>query len=266
MSDRLRGELAAAGLDWIVPRWEGPARVGALFTTRHGGVSEGPCATLDVGTARPDAAALAGAIGANRARLRTFLPSAPVWLSQVHGRDVVRVDAANAPALQAEPPTADAAVTRTRGIALTVRTADCLPVLLADRAGDVLAVAHAGWRGLAAGVLDAAVAAMDVPAHDVRAWLGPAIGKRMFEVGDDVLAAFGGAGSCAAAHFTPLREGKWRADLPGLARRQLAAIGVTRVAGGCWCTHSESARFFSYRRERDSGRMALVAWLAPDAG
>jgi len=266
MSGRLRRDLAAAGLDWIVPRWEGPARVGALFTTRHGGVSDGPGATLDVGTARPDEAALAGAIGANRARLRTFLPASPVWLSQVHGRDVVRVDAANAHALQVEPPTADAAVTRTPGIVLTVRTADCLPVLLADRAGEVLAVAHAGWRGLAAGVLDAAVAAMDVAPHDICAWVGPAIGKRMFEVGDDVLAAFGGAGGSAATHFTPLREGKWLADLPGLARRRLAALGVRRTAGGYWCTHSESARFFSYRRERDSGRMALVAWLAPDAG
>ncbi len=264
MSDRLREDIAAAGLDWIVPRWDGPARVAALFTTRHGGVSDGAGATMDVGTAHPEAAALAGAVGANRARLRAFLPSDPVWLSQVHGRDVVHVDADNAPALRATPPTADAAVTRARGLVLTVRVADCLPVLLADRAGEVLAVAHAGWRGLAAGVLHAAVAAMDVAPHDVRAWLGPAIGKRMFEVGDDVLAAFGGAGSTAAAHFTPLREGKWRADLPGLARQRLAAIGVSRTAGGYWCTHSESARFFSYRRERDSGRMALVAWLAQD--
>lgn len=265
MSAALRTRIAAAGLDWIVPRWDGPAHVEALFTTRHGGASEGASATMDVGTAHPDAAALAGAVGINRARLRAFLPSEPIWLSQVHGRDVVRVDAANAPALRAAPPTADAAVTRTPGIVLTVRTADCLPVLLADRAGQVLAVAHAGWRGLAAGVLEAALAAMAVPPRDVHAWLGPAIGKRMFEVGDDVLAAFGGRAAPAAACFTPARDGKWLADLPGLARARLAQAGVSHVAGGHWCTHSESARFFSYRRERDSGRMALVAWLRTDA-
>ncbi|MFO1412970.1 MAG: peptidoglycan editing factor PgeF [Burkholderiales bacterium] len=262
MSDALRRRLAAQGLDWIVPHWDGPPRVAALFTTRHGGAGEGVAGTMDVGTARPDAAALAGAVGANRARLRAFLPSDPVWLSQVHGRRVVVVDAANAPALRAQPPEADAAVTRTPGIALTVRTADCLPVLLAAHDGSVLGVAHAGWRGLAGGVLEATLATMDVPPATVCAWLGPAIGKRMFEVGDDVLAAFGGAGSGAARHFAPLRQGKWLADLPSLARARLHAAGVRRVAGGHWCTHSESARFFSYRRERDSGRMALVAWLA----
>lgn len=265
MSDALRRELAASGLDWIVPRWDGPATVRALFTTRMGGTGAGPAATMDVGTARPDAAALAGAVGANRSRLRAFLPSDPVWLSQVHGRDVVVVDAANASALRAAPPTADAAVTRTPGVALTVRTADCLPVLLADHDGGVLAVVHAGWRGLASGVLDAALAAMAVAPGGVHAWLGPAIGKRMFEVGDDVLQAFGGRGAPAAAHFIRVREGKWLADLPGLARARLAAAGVSRIAGGHWCTHSESARFFSYRRERDSGRMALVAWLQPAA-
>jgi len=263
MNEALHRRLAAADLDWIVPRWSGPENVGALFTTRRGGASEGACATMDVGTARPDAAALAGAIGGNRARLRSFLPSDPVWLSQVHGRDVVHVDAANADALRAAPPAADAAITRTPGIALTVRTADCLPVLLADEAGHVVAVAHAGWRGLAAGVLEATVAAMAVAPFDVRAWLGPAIGKRMFEVGDDVLDAFGGRDAHAAACFARARDGKWLADLPALARQRLGAAGVTQVAGGHWCTHSESARFFSYRRERDSGRMALVAWLEP---
>lgn len=266
MSDALRRRLAAADLDWIVPRWDAPPGVCALFTTRRGGASEGACATMDVGTARPDAAALAGAVGANRARLAAFLPSDPIWLAQVHGRNVVYVDAANAPVLRTAPPTADAAVTRTPGLALTVRTADCLPVLLADRAGRVLAVAHAGWRGLAAGVLEATLATMAVAPGAVCAWLGPAIGKRMFEVGDDVLAAFGGPAAPAAAYFTRMREGKWLADLAGLARRRLADAGVTRVAGGHWCTHSESARFFSYRRERASGRMALVAWLDASVG
>lgn len=264
MSDDLRRQLAAEGLDWIVPRWAGPARVAALFTTRNGGSGSGVAGTLDVGTARPAADALAGAVGANRRRLRAFLPSDPVWLSQVHGCRVVAVDDANADALRASPPDADAAVTRIPGIALTVRTADCLPVLLADRAGSVVAVAHAGWRGLAAGVLEATLDAMHVPPQAIVAWIGPGIGKRMFEVGPDVVDAFAGREGATAAHFAPLHQGKWLADLPALARQRLAARGVAQVDGGHWCTHSEAARFFSYRRDRDSGRMALVAWLADD--
>ena len=161
-----------------------------------------------------------------------MLPSAPVWLAQVHGRDVVVVTPAAVAAQRAAPPQADAAVTRAPGIVLAVRTADCLPVLLAARDGSVLAVAHAGWRGLAAGVLEAAVAAMDVPARDVARWIGPAIGPGAFEVGADVLAAHCASDAGAAAHFVPLREGKWLADLPALARRRLAAIGVTDVARG----------------------------------
>ena len=262
MSEALRRRLRAAALDWIVPRWQGPDRVEALFTTRHGGASVGAAATMDVGTARPSAEELAGAIGENRRRLRAFLPSDPVWLSQVHGAGVVAVDAGNAAALRADPPTADAAVTRSAGVALAVRVADCLPVLLADRAGSVLAVAHAGWRGLAAGVLESSLRAMAVAPQEIVAWIGPAIGRRMFEVGADVRDAFAGRDAAAAVHFAPLREGKWLADLPALARRRLAARGVASASGGVWCTHSESARFFSYRRERDSGRMALVAWLA----
>jgi polyphenol oxidase len=260
----LRGRFADAGLDWVVPRWHGPSRVAAFFTTRHGGAAAGATATMDVGTARPARDELAGAVGENRRRLRAFLPADPIWLSQVHGRGVVTADARNAEALRAAVPEADAAVTREPDLVLTVRTADCLPVLLADRAGTVLAVAHAGWRGLAAGVLEATLAAMDVDAREVAGWIGPAIGPRAFEVGADVHAAFVGDDPGASVHFTPLRAGKWLADLAGLARRRLAARGVADVAGGCWCTHAESARFFSYRRDRESGRMALVAWLARD--
>jgi len=263
MSDALADRFAASGLDWIVPAWNGPARVRAFFTTRNGGASTGVAATLDLGPVVPSAADLAGAIGENRRRVGAMLPSDPVWLSQVHGRDVVVVTADTVAGLRASPPQADAAVTRTPGIVIAVRTADCLPVLFAARDGSVLAVAHAGWRGLAAGVLDAAIAAMDVPARDVVGWIGPAIGPNAFEVGADVHAAYAASDPGATAHFVPLREGKWLADLPALARRQLAAIGVMEVAGDGDCTYTDARRFFSWRRDRSSGRMALLAWLAP---
>lgn len=246
--------------DWIVPQWDGPPNVRAFFTTRAGGVSTGPAATMDTGTAFPTAVDLAGAIGENRRRLRAHLPADPVWLSQVHGRDIASVPAADADALRATPPQADGAVTRDPGIVLSVRTADCLPVLLADRAGTVVAVAHAGWRGLAAGVLEAAIAAMAVAPRDVVAWIGPAIGPSAFEVGADVHAAYCATDAACAAFFVPQREGKWHADLPGLARHRLARQGIP-AAGGTWCTHTDAARFFSWRRDKGSGRMALLAWL-----
>jgi YfiH family protein len=144
---------------------------------------------------------------------------------------------------------------------LSVRTADCLPVLLADREGSVVAVAHAGWRGLAAGVLEATIASMRVPAADLSVWLGPAIGPSAFEVGPDVYAAYCDMDPGAAYCFSPLREGKWLADLSGLARRRLATSGVHDVTVDGSCTYIDSGRFFSYRRDRHSGRMALVAWL-----
>ena len=263
MSDALAGRLEARGLDWIVPAWRGPARVCAFFTTRNGGASTGAAATLDLGTASPSADDMAGAIGENRRRVRALLPSDPVWLAQVHGRDVVVVTGDDVAALRESPPEADAAVTRTPQIVLGVRTADCLPVLLAARDGSVLAVAHAGWRGLAAGVLEAAVAAMGVPARDVACWIGPAIGPAAFEVGADVHATYCAADADASAHFVAMREGKWLADLPALARRRLAAAGVTEVDVDGSCTHGDAERFFSWRRDRSSGRMALLAWLAP---
>jgi polyphenol oxidase len=263
MSDALAGQFAARGLDWIVPAWRGPARVRAFFTTRNGGASTGSAATLDLGPASPSAADLAGATGENRRRVRAVLPADPVWLSQVHGRDVVAVAPDGVAALRASPPQADAAVTRAPEIVLAVRTADCLPVLFAARDGSVLAVAHAGWRGLADGVLEAAVAAMGVPPREVACWIGPAIGPAAFEVGADVLAAHCASDPGAGAHFAPLREGKWLADLPALAQRRLAAIGVPEVAVDGACTHTDERRFFSWRRDRSCGRMALLAWLAP---
>lgn len=255
----LRARLAGEGLDWMVPAWRGPARVHALFTTRAGGPAP---SCFDAGAARPTADDLAGNVGACRRRLRTWLPADPVWLEQVHGCDVVAVDAANALALRTAPPRADAALARVPGVVLAVRVADCLPVLLADRAGGVVAVAHAGWRGLAAGVLEATLAAMHVAPAEVAAWIGPAIGPRAFEVGADVRDAHCAHDAGALAHFAPQGGGKWLADLPALARRRLTAAGVTAVAVDDACTHSDAARFHSWRRDRTSARMALLAWLA----
>lgn len=217
--------------DLIVPEWQGPARVRAFFTTR--------LADVDA--------------------VHAALPREPLRLAQVHGRAVAVVDAASIARLRAEAPQADAAVTRMPGVVLTVRTADCLPVLFADRAASVVGVAHAGWRGLAAGVLEATVAAL--AARDVVAWIGPCIGPRAFEVGRDVYDVYCGGDAENARHFAPLREGKWLADLPALARRRLAAMGVDTVAGGTWCTYREQERFHSYRRDKATGRMALYAWL-----
>jgi YfiH family protein len=219
----------------------------------------------------------------NRSRLAQFLPSPPIWLSQVHAADVVLVDGSNVTALTSTPPVADAAVTRARGVVLGVRTADCLPVLFADRAGTVVGAAHGGWRGLAAGVLEATVRAMGVPPRDIVAWLGPAIGPQKFEVGRDVVEAFCGTDSSAAACFAPLRGGarvaadreekwlavdreeKWLADLYAFARHRLGREGITTIAGGGYCTMSEADRFFSYRRDKDAGRMATLIWLAQAA-
>ncbi|HEX4883812.1 MAG TPA: peptidoglycan editing factor PgeF [Casimicrobiaceae bacterium] len=265
MSD-LAVRIAGAGLDWIVPAWDASPAVGALCTTRNGGVATGLAASLDVGPARLDTLddVARAAVLANRSRVQAFLPSAPVYLEQVHGRDVARIDAANLAAARAAPPVGDAAVTRLAGVPLAVRVADCLPVLFASRDASVVGAAHAGWRGLAAGVLDATIAALGVAPADVVAWLGPAIGPRAFEVGDDVRDAFLQAADRSAEHFRPLRAGKWLADLPSLARQRLDALGVRSVAALDACTFSEPARFHSWRRDRSPGRLAAYVWRAAD--
>ena len=257
----LAARFDAAGLDWIVPQWPAHPAVRAFVTTRNGGVSDGPCASLDVGS-HPlhDDAADTAAIVENRRRIQAWLPSAPQWLDQVHGTRVLCIDtppdAASSAAMQA-----DAAVTRRHGTVLAIRTADCLPVFLSDRAGGVVGAAHAGWRGLAAGVLENAVAAMGAaPAHIV-AWLGPAIGRTAFEVGDEVREAFMAADRDAITAFEPGAPGKWLADLEMLARQRLARAGVTAVHGGGMCTMSEPSRYFSYRRDRRTGRMAALIWI-----
>ncbi len=257
----LRGRLAADGLDWIVPDWEAPERVVAVSTTKRGGAA----GELDLGPSRVEVAANPDAVAADRARLAALLPSAPVWLHQVHGARVVEVDAVNRSSLLADPPDADAAVTRTPGISIAVRAADCLPVVFCDRRVTVVAAAHAGWRGLAAGVLEATVRAMAVDPRDVVAWIGPAIGPSAFEVGRDVLDAFAAANLSDAECFIPVGDGKWLADLPALARRRLARAGVAMVAGGTWCTHGDAARFHSWRRDRSAGRMATAIAIVPGA-
>lgn len=239
---------------WIVPGWPAPANVKALSTTRAGGLGVAPFDSLNLGTHVGDDQAT---VAANRARLRALLPAEPCWLNQVHGTAVVDL------ATYGGVPDADAAVSRQPGAVCVVMTADCLPVLLCDRAGTVVGAAHAGWRGLQGGVIEATVRAMDVPAGELMAWLGPAIGPAVFEVGDEVRAAFVADDAAAAAAFSPaVPAGKWLADLYLLARQRLAALGVMGVHGGDACTFTEAARFFSYRRDGRTGRMASLVWLA----
>lgn len=195
--------------------------------------------------------------------VNTLVPLPLLQLEQVHGCNVVSVDKSNRDDLLAQRPRADAAVTRLADVALAIRTADCLPVLLSDERGDVIGAAHAGWRGLAAGVLGATVEAMQVEPASLRAWIGPGIGPRAFEVGVDVLDAFAAADPSARAAFVPHTPGKWLADLPRLARMRLARAGVRSVNGGVWCTFSDAATWHSWRRDRTAERMTTAIWRNP---
>lgn len=239
----------------IRPDWPAPAAVRAVSTTRRGGVSGDIYATLNLGFGGGDNPA---AVRENRRRLYAALalPQPPAWLSQVHGNKVVDAAAVS------EPVTADASVCRRRGKACVVQTADCLPVLLCDRAGTAVAAAHAGWRGLACGVLTATVAALAIAPDRLIAWLGPAIGPRAFEVGPEVRAAFLELDHSNVGCFRRGRDDRWLADIYGLARVQLARSGVTAVYGGGRCTVNEPDMFHSYRRAgKASGRMASLIWL-----
>lgn len=240
--------------DCIVPDWPAPPAVRALVTTRAGGVSAGPYASMNPADHVGDAPE---AVAENRRRLRRLLPDEPCWLRQVHG-----VAVADAGAVCPAPPEADAAVCRAPNRVCVVLTADCLPVFLCDAAGSVVGVAHAGWRGLHAGVIEATVARMAVPGARLLAYLGPAIGPKAFEVGAEVRAAFLALDPAAAAAFVAAAApGKWLCDLYLLARQRLARLGVGQVFGGGDCTYSDSARFFSYRRDGATGRMASLIWL-----
>lgn len=237
----------------IVPDWPAPPGVGALITTRCGGVSAGAYASWNLGDHVGDDPSC---VAENRRRLGELLPRQPQWLQQVHGTRVIDLD-------REDGREGDAAVARAPGMVCAVLTADCLPVLLCDRAGCVVGAVHAGWRGLAAGVLERACAAMKVPAAELLAWLGPAIGQDAFEVGDEVRAAFLAFDAQAARAFRPGRPGKWHADLYLLARQRLARLGAESVHGGGCCTFSEAQRFYSFRRDGVTGRMASLVWIAP---
>jgi YfiH family protein len=244
-------------LETIVPDWPAPARVRALMTTRAGGVSAGGYASLNLGMRCGDDPP---AVAETRRRLAARLPAAPVWLKQVHGTAVADADDARAKGIE---PEADAAVARTAGTVCAVLVADCLPVLLADERGTVVGVAHAGWRGLCGGVIEATLDAMRVAPSSVLAWLGPAIGPQTYEVGDEVRAAFIARDARAAQAFVATRPGHWLLDLYAVARQRLAAHGATRVYGGGLCTYTDAERFFSFRRQgAASGRMAALVWLA----
>jgi YfiH family protein len=250
--------MTATALGWIEPDWPAAEHVRVLSTLRGGGVSEGPYASLNLAAHVGDRA---DAVTDNRLLLReaAHLPGEPLWLEQVHGAEVVRhVGTAG------KPPRADAAVAFEPGRVCVVMTADCLPVVFADRAGTRVAVAHAGWRGLVGGILEATIAALEVPADDLHAWFGPAIGPTAFEVGPEVREAY--LASLAVpdtvACFVRNQRGRYLADLYGLARLVLGAAGVTSIHGGGWCTHEDARRFYSFRRDGVTGRMATLAWIA----
>jgi hypothetical protein len=238
--------------DWIVPDWPAPASIKAFVTTRAGGMSQGPFASFNLGVrAGDDAQAVAG----NRARLRDRLPAEPKWLRQVHGSVVVDADALS------DATEADASVARRPGTVCVIQVADCVPVLIADRSGTAVAAAHAGWRGLSSGVIEKTVERLALAPGGLMAYLGPGIGPKAFEVGADVRDAFLARDAAAGSAFAPHAPGKWMADLFRLARQRLAALGITQVYGGGDCTYSDPQRFYSYRREKTTGRMAALIWM-----
>jgi len=220
-------------MDFIVPEWPAPAGVKALVTTR----------------------ALGNMGGEGLVRLAPLVRGEPVWLKQVHGTTVVDADA------RPSRPQADASVARTKGTVCAVMLADCMPVLLTNEKGSVVGAAHAGWRGLSSGVIEATFSAMGLKGTETLAWLGPAIGPKVYEVGEEVRAAFLNADQGAQTAFVPNRPGHWLLDLYAVARQRLARLGVTRIYGGGFCTYTEKHRFFSFRRDQTSERMAALVWL-----
>jgi YfiH family protein len=238
----------------IYPQWPAPAGVRAVSTTRAGGISKPPYDSFNLAGHVGDKNA---AVQENRRQLVSALslPAEPLWLDQVHGTGVV--DAT----LAVGAPPADASYARQPGVVCAVMTADCLPVLFCDQRGQTVAAAHAGWRGLADGVLEATVAAMGVPADSLLAWLGPAIGPGAFEIGEEVRTLFVDRQPEAREAFSPLVKGQWLADIYQLARLRLAAAGVGQIFGGGFCTFTDSERFYSFRRQSATGRMASLIWI-----
>ncbi len=253
-------------LELLRPDWNAPGNIVAAMSTRRGGVSAAPFDSLNLRPAAlgGDAVDDPGAVHENQRRFAATLGATPVYLDQVHGGNVVRLTRPDGPLARA-----DASVTTVPGLACAVLVADCLPVLLCSDDGTAVAAAHAGWRGLAGGVLDSTVAALCDAAGcapgRVQAWLGPCIGPRAFEVGADVLAAFGADPSAPdTLRFVPRPRAdgslRWLANLPLLARDRLALAGVRRVSGGGWCTVEDASRFFSFRRDGRTGRLAAAIW------
>jgi YfiH family protein len=236
----------------IIPDWHAPANVKTLQTTRAGGISSAPYDSLNLGDHVGDAPL---AVERNRLLLNSLLPSEPVWLEQAHGTIVANADMAGC------LPQADACIARHRSAVCVVMTADCLPVLLCDIHGSVVGAVHAGWKGLAAGVIETTVQAMDVLPQNLMAWLGPAISQQAFEVGEEVRDIFVANQPQSASAFIPGLNGKWFADLYALARLRLEAFGIASIRGGGYCTYRERERFFSYRRDRTTGRMGTFIWL-----
>ena len=241
-----------APLDWIIPEWPAPHRVKALITTRSGGFSQGRYAGFNLGDRVEDEDS---AVRQNRELLCKYLPTEPKWLKQVHGSQV-----ANADTLLA-PQEADASFARKANIPCAILSADCLPLLLCDENGSVVAAAHCGWRGLAAGVIEQTVSAMRTAPGILLAYLGPAISRKAYEVGEDVRQAFIRSDAGAQQAFSARAPGKWLGDLYLLARQRLTMLGVKKIYGGNFCTYTEAARFFSHRRDGNTGRMASLIWL-----
>jgi polyphenol oxidase len=236
----------------IIPDWPAPKNVRSLQTTRVGGISSAPYDSFNLGDHVGDAPL---AVARNRMLLNTLLPSEPVWLEQVHGTQVTNAGMADC------LPQADACIARHRDAVCVVMTADCLPVLLCDTQGSVVGMAHAGWKGLAAGVIEATVQAMNVAPQNLMAWMGPAISQQAFEVGSEVRVLFVDADPNASAAFISGQAGKWFADIYALTRMRLNALGITQIYGGGYCTFRERERFFSYRRDGATGRMGTFIWL-----
>ena len=251
-------EATPRSIELVVPRWPAPAGVRACCTTRRGGVSRPPFDSLNLSFGVGDDPT---AVAANRALLtaRLRLPAEPLWMRQVHGTGVLEAG-------RAEPDTeGDACIARSSGSPCVVSVADCLPVLLCADNGSAVAAAHAGWRGLAAGVVENTVAEMKIPPSEIIAWLGPAIGASAYEVGSEVRDAFLDRNHEDALAFSPSRPNRWNADLAGLARARLRRCGVGVVYGGDSCTHSDPRRFYSYRRDERTGRFAALIWIESPA-
>ena len=238
--------------DLIFPDWPAPGNVKAVQTTRNGGFSKGAYASFNLGSHVGDDPLI---VAANRQLLSPIVPTEPVWLSQVHGTQVINAATANC------APTADAAFAASHNTVCAVMTADCLPILLCDQSGTVVAAVHAGWRGLLNGVIEASVQTMQKLPGELMAWLGPAIGPTAFEVGDEVRDAFLAHGQATQKAFVRHGESKWLADIYQLARMRLQKSGIESICGGNLCTYSDANSFYSYRRDGITGRMATLVWL-----